>query len=322
MVEEDFSGTRTRPRILLAEDSQTSKAMLLKNLSENYELIEARDGEEAWQILLADERIDVVITDVNMPRLTGQQLLVKIRKSQMPRIANIPVIVMTAANDSVDKNLAFLNGANDFLMKPVDVMELQARVNVHYKLTRTIRELEESRRALAEQASTDPLTRLRNRRSFYDQGAQHISAVKRYLGELSVLLIDIDHFKQVNDRFGHQAGDEVLLKVATLLAGIVRNGDVVGRIGGEEFAALLPETNRLGAAVLAERVRARIEKAEITAADTRIRVTVSIGMATFSAESVDSFDELLAVADRRLYLAKNQGRNRICVNDEGKTSFA
>ena len=322
MAQDDISGADSRPRILLAEDSQTSKALLTKNLSESYQLIEARDGEEAWQILVADEHIDVVITDVNMPRMTGQQLLFKIRKSQIARIANMPVIVMTAADDSVDKNLAFLNGANDFLTKPVDVMELQARVNVHYKLTRTIRELEESRRALAEQASTDPLTRLRNRRSFYDQGTQQVAAVKRYLGELSVLLIDIDHFKQVNDRFGHQAGDEVLVKVASLLGGIVRNGDAVARIGGEEFAVLLPETNRLGAAVLAERIRARVEKAEIVTPDAYIRVTISIGMATFSAESVDTFDELLAVADRRLYLAKNQGRNRICVNDEGKASFA
>ncbi len=322
MVHSDPTGTDSRPRILLAEDSQTSKAMLSKNLSESYRLIEARDGEEAWQILAADEHIDVVITDVNMPRMTGQQLLVKIRKSPIARIASIPVIVMTAANDSVDKNLAFLNGANDFLTKPVDVMELQARVNVHYKLSRTIRELEESRRALVEQASTDPLTRLRNRRSFYEQGTQQVAAVKRYMGELSVLLIDIDHFKEVNDKFGHQAGDEVLVKVATLLGGIVRNGDVVARIGGEEFAVLLPETNRLGAAVLAERIRARVEKAEIVTADARIRVTISIGMAAFSAESVDTFDELLAVSDRRLYLAKNQGRNRICVNDEGKSRFA
>ncbi len=322
MVHDNPAGTDSRPRILLAEDSQTSKAMLTKYLSENYRLIEAKDGEEAWQILTADEHIDVVITDVNMPRMTGQQLLVKIRKSPISRIASIPVIVMTTANDSVDKNLAFLNGANDFLTKPIDVMELQARVNVHYKLSRTIRELEESRHALVEQASTDPLTRLRNRRSFYDQGAQQIASVKRYLGELSVLLTDIDHFKQVNDRYGHQAGDEVLVKVSNLLGGIVRNGDVVGRIGGEEFAVLLPETNRLGAAVLAERIRARIEKGEIVTADARIRVTVSIGMATFSAESVDTFDELLAVADRRLYLAKNSGRNRICVSDEGKSSFA
>ncbi len=322
MLQQEFADPGFRPRILLAEDSQTSKAMISRNLSESYELIEARDGEEAWQILQADEHIDVVITDVNMPRMSGQQLLVKIRKSLTARIANIPVIVMTAANDSIDKNLAFLNGANDFLTKPVDAMELQARVNVHYKLTRTIRELEESRRALEEQAITDPLTRLRNRRSFYDQGTQQIAAVKRYLGELSVLLIDIDHFKQVNDRYGHQAGDEVLVKVAAELSAIVRNGDVVARIGGEEFAVLLPETNRLGAAVLAERIRMHVAKAEIVTADARLRVTISIGMATFSAEHIDTFEELLAISDRRLYMAKNQGRNRICVNDDGKSSFA
>lgn len=312
----------SRPSILLVEDSQTAKTMLVMNLAEHYRLVEARDGEEAWQLLATNEQIDLVITDINMPRMTGHELLVNIRKSLDARIANIPVIVMTTADGNRDKNLAFHNGANDFLTKPIDAGELQARVKVHYKLARTIRELEESRRALAEQASTDPLTHLRNRRSFYEQGSQHIASAKRYGGELSVLLLDIDHFKRVNDLHGHQAGDEVLVRVAELLSETVRNGDVVARVGGEEFAILLPETNRLGAGVLAERIRAGIEKAEINAAGSRIPVTASLGLATFGAEQAESIDEFLAIADRRLYLAKNGGRNRICVNDEGKTSFA
>ncbi len=316
------SDADTRPRILLVEDSQTAKAVLAKNLAETYRLVEAKDGEEAWQLLAADTHIEVVITDINMPRMNGQQLLVKIRKSPDRRIASVPVIVMTTADDNDHKNLAFQNGANDFLTKPIDPTELRARGNVNYKLARTIRELEESRRALAEQASTDPLTRLQNRRVFYEQGARYLAGAKRSQNVLSVLLLDIDHFKLVNDHHGHHAGDQVLVRVAALLSGIVRNGDVVARVGGEEFALLLPETNRLGAAVLAERIRSHLEQEQIDVAGKHIPVTASIGVATFEAEHVDTFDELLTIADKRLYLAKNAGRNRICLTDDGKSSFA
>jgi two-component system, cell cycle response regulator len=322
MTRDDRRAPDDRPRILMVEDSQTVKAMLVKHLSDSYVLIEARDGEEAWELLCADPTIDVIITDINMPRMTGHQLLVKIRKSGDLRLRELPVIVMTTGDDKIDKNLAFLNGANDFLTKPIDAMELQARVKVHHKLASTIRELERSKQALSEQATTDPLTRLKNRRAFFAQGEQNVALSKRHKTELSVLLLDIDHFKTVNDRFGHQAGDEALVTVAGLLTGLLRGGDMLARIGGEEFAALLPETNRLGAAVLAERIRAVIEKADFRHDGQHIPLTVSIGMASLGAETVDRLEELLNIADRRLYLAKNGGRNRICVNDEGKSRFA
>lgn len=321
MTPDDRSEQQARPKILLVEDSQTVKAMLVKNLSDTYDLIEAHDGEEAWEMLCADPTIDVIITDINMPRMTGHQLLVKIRKSGDKRMAELPVIVMTTGDDKVDKNLAFLNGANDFLMKPIDAMELQARVRVHHTLASTIRELERNRKALAEQATTDPLTKLKNRRAFFQQGDQNIALSKRYKTELSVLILDVDHFKKVNDQHGHQAGDEALVIVANVLNSVVRTGDMVARIGGEEFVALLPETNRLGAAVLADRIRAAIERTEFHYAGKPVPLTVSIGMASLGAESVDSLEELMGIADRRLYLAKNNGRNRICVNDEGKSRF-
>jgi diguanylate cyclase (GGDEF)-like protein len=138
---------------------------------------------------------------------------------------------------------------------------------------------------------------------------------------MSVLLLDIDHFKKVNDTYGHHAGDEVLVRIAQLLSGMARHGDTVARFGGEEFAALLPETNRLGAAVMGQRIRAVIEKEEIVVEGRQIAITVSIGVATLAAEEVESIDQLLNIADRRLYLAKNNGRNRICVSDDGRSDF-
>jgi CheY-like chemotaxis protein len=130
-----------KPHILIAEDSLTSIAVISRDLRDNYYIIHARDGQEAWEILQTDNTIDMVVTDIHMPKMTGHQLLVKIRKSKNTRIANVPVILITTAEDSADRNLAFLNGANDFLNKPIDSMELVARVNVHHKLSTTIRSL-------------------------------------------------------------------------------------------------------------------------------------------------------------------------------------
>ncbi len=310
------------PHILVAEDSLTSVAVISRDLREYYTLLHARDGEEAWGMLLSDPRIELVITDVQMPILSGQQLLKLIRQSPEPRISGLPVIVMTTAEDSAEKHLAFQNGANDFLNKPVDSLELRARVDVHHRLARNIRELEESKKALAELATTDSLTKLRNRRSFYTQAEQNLNACRRYGKDMSLLLLDIDHFKKVNDTFGHHAGDEVLVEVARLLMHMVRGVDTVARFGGEEFAVLMPETNRLGAAVLGERIRAAIERAQINVDGRHIPVTVSIGISTLAAEDIESIDQMLNIADQRLYLAKNGGRNRICVSDDGKSHFA
>jgi len=314
--------TGPMPHVLLVEDSRTSMAVLSKNLSANYALVDARDGEEAWGILQSDPRIELVITDINMPRMSGQQLLVKIRTATDPRIATLPVIVMTTTDGNADKHLAFLNGANDFLGKPIDGTELRARVNVHHTLSRTIRELEASRRTLAEQASTDALTGLRNRRSFYEHAAHCIARAQQYRYDVSVLLLDIDHFKKVNDSYGHHTGDVVLMQVADTLKRLVRLEDTAGRLGGEEFVVLLPETNRLGAAVLAERIRAAIEAMQVEVAGQTVPVTTSIGVATQNAENLMTIDQLLTTADRRLYLAKNGGRNRIAISDDGKSSFA
>ena len=314
--------TDSLPLLLLVEDSQTTTALLSKYLSNSYRLLHAKDGVLAWDVLEKNPEIALVITDIHMPNMTGHQLLVKIRKSDDPRHKNLPVIVMTTAEDNVDRNLAFLNGANDFITKPIDEMEMVARVNVHYRLARTIRELEASQLALAEQATTDSLTKLKNRRAFFENGAKAVTMARRYLSDLSVILLDIDHFKKINDSFGHSVGDDALVMVAQILLELSRTEDTVARIGGEEFAILLPDTNRLGTAVLAERIRSAIDREQFILGDKIVPITASIGIATFGVDPADSIDQLLGVADNRLYLAKNAGRNRICVNDEGKTSYA
>lgn len=310
------------PSVLVVEDSRTTQALLAKHLAAHYHTIDAHDGEEAWDLLQREANIGLVITDLNMPRMGGQELLAKIRKSGEARIRSLPVIVMTAAEDTTDRNLAFLNGANDYLNKPVDALELQARVNVHYTLARTIRELEESRRLLAAQAATDPLTGLKNRRAFFEQCRPAVLAAQRLRADVSVLLIDVDHFKAINDQHGHPAGDAVLVQLARLLEAALRSDDSVARLGGEEFAVLLPGTNRLAAAVIAERIRKAAQEERFEVEEKTLSLTLSIGVASYKAEAVDSIEDLLHVADRRVYMAKNLGRNRICVADDGRTSYS
>ena len=309
------------PFVLLVEDSKTTAVVAGRYLSDNYCILHAKDGAEAWELLQRNPTIELVLTDIQMPNMTGHQLLVKIRKSESAQLRTLPVIVMTTADDSVDRNLAFLNGASDFITKPIDEMELQARVKIHYTLANSIRELEQSRARLMELATTDPLTTLKYRRSFFEQGAHLLSVAQRYNTDLAVIVLDIDHFKKINDNHGHQSGDEVLVAVARLLVEKVRSVDGVARMGGEEFALLLPGAKRLGAAVMAERVRATIEQHPFTAQGGEVRVTASLGMACYGVEMTGSIENLLAIADRRLYLAKNNGRNRICINDQGKSNF-
>jgi diguanylate cyclase (GGDEF)-like protein len=308
--------------ILVVEDSATSAAALIKHLSPHYTVEHHKDGQSAWDRIERNPDVGLVLTDINMPGLTGHQLLVNIRRNANNLAQNIPVIVMTAAEDTTDRHLAFVNGASDFITKPIDEIELQARVHVHYRLAQTIRELEASRQALELQATTDPLTGLRNRRSFFGVAEESLLLHRRYKRPFAVIMLDIDYFKAINDSYGHDTGDTVLKEVAQTLTAISREVDLVARIGGEEFALLLPDTNRLGAAVMAERVRKAIEGLALSSGENLLTVTVSAGMAAIESEDIESLSDLMQIADRRLYLAKSRGRNRIAVNDEGKSSFA
>ncbi len=305
------SPPRSLPRILLAEDSETSAAIVARHLQGKFEVLHARDGLDAWNLLAANPEIEVVITDVQMPRLSGQDLLRKIRHSDVPRVKDTAVLVMTSGNDDSARQEAFANGASDFLAKPVDALELRARVTVHQKLARTIRELETSRQMLQEQATTDPLTRLKNRRAFAELGLRHFALAQRHDIELSVIVLDIDHFKKINDTYGHPAGDQVLMSVANVLTSKTRASDLPARLGGEEFGILLPNTKRSGAALLADRIRVAIQQSQFQLGEHAITVTASAGVAAYGLDGEESLERLLEVADRRLYLAKQRGRNRV-----------
>jgi two-component system cell cycle response regulator len=300
---------RTLPKVLLVENADASAVLFARHLLGKFEVAHARDGIEAWNALVANPSIEVVVTDIQVPHLSAQELLGKIRGGEVPRLKDMPVLVMTSDNDDAARHLAFTNGASDFIAKPVDALELLARVGVHQKLARTIHELEASRRLLEQQVTTDSLTSLKNRRAFAEMGSRHFALAQRHDSELSVVMIDIDHFKKINDTYGHPAGDQVLVGVAQVLTAKTRAGDVPARIGGEEFAILLPNTKRAGAALLAERVLAAIEQKQCLIAGKPVAVTASAGVAAYGMDGEESLERLLEVADKRLYVAKRRGRN-------------
>lgn len=304
-----------KPVILIVDDSPTIRVSLSRSLQDEFLPIEAVDGEQAWEFINNDSRIEVVLTDLIMPGLDGFGLVKRIRSSENNHTRNIPVIVVTGADDTAAREKAFLAGANDFVTKTSDRVELLARLRAHRKLALTIRELEASQRELREQANTDVLTNLANRRFFTHIANKELSLMRRQKEYFAVLMMDIDHFKVVNDTYGHAAGDYVLTQVAQTLTDNLREEDTVARVGGEEFVVSSPYTNRLAAIVLAERLRKAVEGLDINFEGNQIPVTISIGVA-LQPNDGDELDAILAAADERLYTAKQKGRNRFCAADK------
>jgi two-component system cell cycle response regulator len=304
-----------QPKILIADDSVTIRATLNRALNNEFISVDAKNGLQAWEILQQDSTIELVVTDLSMPELDGYGLIKKIRSIDTSRFQNMPIIVVTGADDTVARERAFVEGANDFITKTSDHVEFLARVRAHHKLAQTIRELEESRGFLRQQANTDPLTKLANRRYFFQTSTTVLSQMQRQNEHFSIIMLDIDHFKRINDTYGHQAGDYVLVELAKVLNETLRDGDIIGRMGGEEFVVACPFTNRLAAIVLSERLRKSVETSEFYFEGNTMPVTVSLGVATKTSGS-DDVDKLMAVADSRLYIAKQKGRNRICASDK------
>lgn len=300
------------PRILLVDNSKTSATIVSRYLRGQYEVMRAADGVDAWNQLIADtgRTIDLVVTDIEMPRLDGHELLARIRTSELKRLRDLPVIVMTTTDDNADRLAAFENGASDFVGKPLELLELQARIRLHQRLASTMRELEASQEHLRERATTDPLTRLKNRRAFDDIGERYFALAKRHRHDLAMVMLDVDHFKQINDTYGHSAGDRVLVNIAQTLTRGTRAGDTPARLGGEEFAVLLPNTNRAGATLLAERIRQALARSPLKLTSGAVQVTASIGVASVGGDAPVSLDQLIEYADNRLYQAKQGGRNR------------
>ena len=267
----------------------------------------------------------IILQDLIMPDIDGMTLVRSYR--DRPEVKDVPVIVLSSKEDPLDKSEAFSNGASDYLVKLPDKIELIARLRAHSRsylaqqqrdeafrdLRELKKELEEKNRELERLSTTDGLLGIANRRSFDDFFDKEWRRASREEKHLSIILIDIDHFKAFNDNYGHQGGDDCLRRVATRLKECLkRGGDKIARYGGEEFVVVLPNTNQQGAILIAEELRAGIESMNLQHEHSKVadHVTISLGVASVVPNQNLSLTKLISMADDALYEAKEAGRNR------------
>ena len=308
-------------KILIAEDDIPTRLLLQTLLTRwGYNVTTASDGNEAWRILCEPEHPQLVLLDWVMPGIDGPEIArrLRVKEDRDPHYT----IILTSANSENAVVQALAAGADDFIGKPFNLNELQARVAVGRRvidlqqaLLDKLYKLEVATETISRLARTDELTGLHNRRSFREIFALALSAALRHNHPLSLISIDLDHFKVVNDTLGHSAGDLVLKEFAKLMQEKVRSEDVVVRLGGEEFMILLPHADCLAAAALAERIRAAFEQNPGSAAPAT--VTASFGVAQL--QEGEQEDALIQRADKALYHAKHEGRNRV-VKADGPTT--
>ena len=299
--------------ILVAEDSTVVRAVTVAHLeAAGYAAVEAADGHAA--LALAESAApDVMLLDIEMPGLDGYQVLAQLRLDEVG--SRLPVIFLTARSTPDEVAAALDAGAQDFLTKPFNSAELLARVRAAVRVKRLEDELRRRNAELHRLARIDALTGLHNRRHLDEQLFALAKGAVRRGHPLGVLLLDLDHFKEINDTRGHAAGDVVLRTVALRIAGTLRGEDVVGRWGGEEFLILLPTTECEGARQLGERVLAEIAREAVPLADGgSVCVTASIGCAAGVPRDPEA---LVRAADGALYAAKACGRARLEVAPDG-----
>jgi diguanylate cyclase (GGDEF)-like protein len=307
--------------ILIVDDDPDVRTFVRAVLeSDGHQVTEAASGQEAIQRLRI-RRPALVLLDVMMPAMDGFAVVHAIKREPGPFV---PVILLTALDDPASRAKGINAGADEVLAKPVHPFELRLRCRAMLRIHLLTEELHEANKRLRALARTDELTDVRNRRGLRSALTREFRRAERYGGALTVLAFDVDRFKQVNDDYGHAIGDSVLHTVAQALKRGVREVDVVGRVGGEEFVVLAPETPARDAVQLAERLRRAVaERVVATPSGAEVRVTVSCGVATLSDVHARTPEELLGYADSALYRAKALGRDRsevaeLVVDEQGR----
>jgi diguanylate cyclase (GGDEF)-like protein len=299
-------------KILIAEDDLTSRSILTAILKKwGFDPVVTEDGGKAWEVLQQPDAPRLILLDWNMPAMDGVEICRRLREIVS---SNPPyVILLTARDEKGDIVQGLEAGANDYVAKPYDSRELQARIGVGQRMLEMQANLLEARDALEHQAMHDFLTGVFNRRAIRDRLKQEMARAGREKENLSIGMLDIDHFKNINDTYGHQAGDEALIAFTRRIQDGLREYDCLGRYGGEEFLVIAPRSGGSPGESLYERLRARIAGAAIATNAGSISLTVSIGVAPGKGQS--NVDALLAAADAALYQAKAEGRNRVVYAD-------
>jgi len=303
-------------RILVVDDHEDNVELLRARLeARGYEVEAAMDGQEALDRVHASPP-DLILLDVMMPEVSGIEVARRVKANRS--LPFIPIIMQTALDSTEAKVEGLEAGADDYITKPIDFAELKARVRSMLRIKRLQEALEERERELLEvnerlrhMSQTDGLTGLDNRRNLNFRLEEMFQHAERLNEPFSCVMCDLDHFKSVNDTYGHQAGDEVLKQLSTILKEEAREIDRVGRYGGEEFMLLLPGTVLDSAVTFSERVRKHIEGHTFSFPGGTLRRTASFGVSGWPHPKIRECDSLVRAADDALYVAKEMGRNRV-----------
>ena len=299
--------------VLVADDSAVYRKLVEHALSpEEYDIVFAKNGRQAID-LFAQHQPSLVITDWMMPDLSGVEIAERIRHDGSASYTYI--IILTGMTDTDKVVIGLAAGADDYLTKPFRPEELVARLGVGRRIVDLHRQLEAKNQQLAELALTDALTGLPNRRAVETWAARQLAGAARHGFTFWVTMIDLDHFKSVNDTYGHDAGDAVLKKFAEILKTNTRSCEICARMGGEEFLLVLTHAEKPNIEIAIGRVRAQFEAHSFKFKNTKLVVTASFGIAGFQGEKSPEFGALVKRADLALYSAKHGGRNRLAFSD-------
>ncbi|RUM43757.1 MAG: diguanylate cyclase response regulator [Hydrogenimonas sp.] len=300
----------TKPVILAVDDTELNTDILVELLRDRYEVITALDGERAIEIA-NKKHVDLILLDIMMPEMDGYDVCQHLKSNQKTK--DIPIIFITAKTDETSIEKAYDIGGIDYVTKPFRPKELLARVQRELAMQKLIDELKKSQEELKLLAITDSMTKLYNRRYFSEISMELFALAKRENRPLSLIMLDIDKFKTINDTYGHKVGDEAIIALGNLLRKAKRKSDVACRLGGEEFVLLLPNTAYKDAKKVAEKIRKRVEKSKIPYDEGKtLSFTISLGVAEVDFEHEDQIEPALKRADDALYEAKKSGRNRVC----------
>jgi diguanylate cyclase (GGDEF)-like protein len=297
--------------VLVADDDRITRQTVSKLLLDHGLRVElAEDGQQALERVRRGG-VDLAILDVVLPRLTGIECcrLVKALSAE----SFLPVVLLTSRNDIESRIEGLRIGADDYLGKPFDERELLVRVENLLRFKRAHDELSASKRRLEALSIRDELTGVYNYRYLHTRLGEELKRAQRYRQPLACALVDIDHFRAINDEHGHDLGDQVLREVAARISGALREVDVVARYGGEEFLLVLPNTHFAGALTVADRIWRTVGQKAVLIGERRLRITVSVGVSLFPSRDIKNKDQLLKAADEAVSRAKHEGRDRICV---------
>ncbi|MGH9405422.1 MAG: GGDEF domain-containing protein [Terriglobia bacterium] len=301
-------------RILIAEDDPVSRRVLHAHLTKwGYDVLVTRDGIEAWNLLQAEDHPQLAILDWMMPSMDGLEVIRQLRKKESP--AYVYVLLLTAKGQKQDIVAGLEAGADDYLTKPFDAHELQARLRTGRRILELEAELIAAREALRTEATHDHLTGVWNRAGILALLQRECARAGRSSSTLAVVMADIDHFKAVNDTYGHLAGDDVLREVARRMQLSVRTYDSIGRYGGEEFVIVLPDCCAASGLQQAERIRSNVGAQPVETSGVVIPLTLSLGVAVTAGGDPGDYQSLLRNADAALYRAKEAGRNQTCLGE-------